>query len=109
MELLTRWGRDIKEEGRVLGREEGKIVGREEGKVVGREEGKVLGREEGKVLGREEGKEIGARELLLSIGEHRFGPPSKSVIARIYKIRDLQKLKELAVAMLNSTSWADIH
>ena len=129
MELLTRWGRDIKEEGRVLGREEGKVVGREEGKVVGREEGKVVGREEGKVVGREEGKvlgreegkvlgreegreegkEIGARELLLSIGEHRFGPPSKSVIARIYKIRDLQKLKELAVAMLNSTSWADIH
>ncbi len=58
MELLTRWGRDIKQEGRVLGREEG--------------------------------KEIGARELLLSIGEHRFGPPSKSVIARISKISDMK-------------------
>ncbi len=56
----------------------------------------------------DEGKEKGIREIILVLGEDRFGPPDESVKASLNDISDLNRLKRIARHAPNAASWRDI-
>ena len=60
----------------------------------------------------EEGKAVGlteeARKILLLQGRNRFGEPSAEALAAVNALTDVQKLEELAVRLLEASSWEEL-
>jgi predicted transposase YdaD len=68
------------------------------------EEGRVEGHAEGLVEGRVEE----ACELLLALGERRFGPPDERLRAALAGIPDPTRLHTLATRVLDVSSWNEL-
>ena len=49
-----------------------------------------------------------ARRLLLRLGERRFGPPTREVVAAIEAITDLAVAEALADRLLDVSSWEEL-
>ena len=64
--------------------------------------------EDGRIEGRAEGRVEGERELLLAIGERRFGPPDARIRATPLAIDDPSRLHALAILLLDAASWEDL-
>jgi predicted transposase YdaD len=58
--------------------------------------------------GRAEGRADGARELLLRMGEQRFGTPSGSVLREIKSIESVERLDELGLRLMRVNSWEEL-
>lgn len=56
----------------------------------------------------EEGEVKGAREVVLFVGEKRFGTADDSVKGDLSKIMDLARLKRMAFAAHSAHSWQEI-
>ena len=68
------------------------------------EEGLVRGRAEGRVEGRVEE----ARELLLTLGERRFGAPDERNRATLAAIGDHDRSHALVTRVLSAASWDEL-
>jgi hypothetical protein len=66
------------------------------------------GRVEGRAAGRAEGRAAEARELLLQLGEQRFGPPDERTLATLAAIGDHTRLRALATHLLDAASWDEL-
>jgi hypothetical protein len=55
----------------------------------------------------DEGQEKATREIILVVGEDRFGPPDESVKARLNTITDLHRLKRIARQTPKAASWQE--
>jgi hypothetical protein len=62
---------------------------------------------EGEQRGIEKGRRADALELLLSLGNARFGPPSASTVASLEQL-GVEALHERALRLFTATSWADL-
>lgn len=56
----------------------------------------------------DEGQEKATREIILVLGEDRFGPPDESVKASLNHISDLNRLKRMARQTPKASSWQEI-
>jgi hypothetical protein len=56
----------------------------------------------------EEGEEKATREVILILGEDRFGPPDEALRAGLINITDLARLKRMARQTPKVASWQDI-
>jgi hypothetical protein len=56
----------------------------------------------------DEGQEKCARELILVLGEDRFGPPEEAVKAALNSITDLHRLKRIARQTPKAANWQEI-
>jgi hypothetical protein len=56
----------------------------------------------------DEGKEKAFREVILALGEDRFGPPDESVKAALGNITDLDRLKRIARRTPHAANWQEI-
>jgi hypothetical protein len=56
----------------------------------------------------DEGQEKATREIILFLGEDRFGPPDEAVRARLNNITDLDRLKRIARQTQKAASWQDV-
>ncbi len=56
----------------------------------------------------DEGQEKALRELILVLGEDRFGPPDESVKGRLNSITDLDRLKRIARQTPKAAGWQEI-
>ena len=63
---------------------------------------------EGLVEGEARGLERGARELLITAGSARLGPPDQATRAALEQISDTNRLAELTVRLFDATSWDDL-
>lgn len=68
------------------------------------EYGRALGIEQGI----EQGRASGVQDLLLRLGERRFGPPSLEVSAAVRAIRDVARLEDLVLCANDVESWQDL-
>ena len=64
--------------------------------------------EEGLVRGRAEGRVEEARELLLTLGEQRFGAPDERIRATLAAISDHDRLHALVTRVLHAASWDEL-
>jgi predicted transposase YdaD len=64
--------------------------------------------EEGLVRGRVEGRVEEARELLLTLGEQRFGAPDQRIRATLDAIGDHDRLHALVTRLLDVASWDEL-
>jgi len=65
-------------------------------------------REEGRSRGLKEGQILGARNIVLLLGEQRFGPTDQRSSEAIAAIRGLDELKYLAERISSASSWEDL-
>jgi hypothetical protein len=56
----------------------------------------------------DEGQEKALRELILVLGEDRFGPPDEAVKSSVNNIADLNRLKRIARQTPKCSSWQEI-
>jgi hypothetical protein len=56
----------------------------------------------------DEGQEKALREIILVLGQDRFGPPEESVKASLNNIADLNRLKRIARQTPKAASWQEI-
>jgi hypothetical protein len=56
----------------------------------------------------DQGQEKGVREIILILGEDRFGPPDESVKASLNNITDLSRLKRMARQTPKAANWQEI-
>jgi len=56
----------------------------------------------------EEGMVKGGRELILLIGEDRFGPPEEAVKAELNTITDLDRLRRMIRQIPKAKGWQEI-
>jgi hypothetical protein len=56
----------------------------------------------------DEGQEKGARDLLLIVGEERFGPPTESAKAQLDAVTDLPRLKRMGRRAVTASGWQEI-
>jgi hypothetical protein len=56
----------------------------------------------------DEGRVEGARRMILLQGRIRFGPPTRSIKARLAAITDIDRLERQAVHLLNASSWKEV-
>jgi hypothetical protein len=56
----------------------------------------------------DEGQEKGIRQVILVLGEDRFGPADESVKARLNDITDLNRLMRIARQTPKAASWQEI-
>jgi predicted transposase YdaD len=64
--------------------------------------------EEGVERGRTEGRVEEARELLLQLGEERFGSPPRRIRAMLAAIEDHDRLHALALSVIRVGSWDEL-
>ena len=72
------------------------------------EEGRSAGLDEGRKAGLDEGRVRGERDVLLRLGERRFGPPDATTRQAIEQIKDPTRLMTLADRVLDATGWDDL-
>ena len=72
------------------------------------EEGEAKGKIEGKAEGELIGKQEEARDLLLRLGEKRFGPLDAQTRQRIEALDSLQTLEELTLRILEVENWSEL-
>jgi len=58
--------------------------------------------------GLERGRAEGARNMLLRVGEGKFGPPDDATRAVINAMSDLGQLDELAARLATASSWEEL-
>jgi hypothetical protein len=87
---------------------EGMAEGRARGEAEGRARGEAEGRARGMAEGRAEGRAEEARRLLLRLGAKRFGQPDARIIAALDRMRDPERLEELAERVVEITGWDDL-
>jgi predicted transposase YdaD len=68
-------------------------------------EGEARGEARGEPKGEARGKAVEARKLLLLQGRTRFGEPSAEVVAALDALSDVGQLEQLAVRLLQVSSW----
>jgi hypothetical protein len=56
----------------------------------------------------EQGRVEARQEVLLELGEKRFGPPGESTTAAIRATTDLDRLKQLSDRLLDASSWQEL-
>ncbi|MBC7882267.1 MAG: DUF4351 domain-containing protein [Anaerolineae bacterium] len=61
------------------------------------------GRQEGQREGELRGRQAAAREILLQLLTHKFGPLSAQVVSQIQAITDTEKLEQLPKALFDAT------
>jgi predicted transposase YdaD len=64
--------------------------------------------EEGEARGMVKGAIEALREVILTQGTDRFGPPDARVTAALNRIHDLQRLKELSRRLLSVGTWQEL-
>ena len=62
------------------------------------------GRAEGQAIGRAEA----LREVILRLGEERFGPPDTRVTGALSRVSDPRRLDELTRRLLHAASWQEL-
>jgi predicted transposase YdaD len=66
------------------------------------------GRAEGKVEGLAEGRAEEARQMVLLLGEQRYGPPDARSRRALDAITDRERLRQLALRLQTAGSWAEL-
>jgi hypothetical protein len=56
----------------------------------------------------DEGQEKCAREIILIVGEERFGPPEEAVRAQLATVTDLPRLKRMVRRAVKAANWQEI-
>jgi hypothetical protein len=56
----------------------------------------------------DEGQEKCVREIILVLGEDRFGPPDETAQNRLNNITDLPRLKRMARQTPKAASWQEV-
>jgi predicted transposase YdaD len=74
----------------------------------GKAEGEAVGKVEGKVEGKAEGKVEEARSLLIKFGAKKLGKPDVKTIAKIDRIRSLERLEDLIEHVFVVASWKEL-
>ena len=67
--------------------------------------------EEGRQEGRQEGIEVGIerlRKVLVRLGTHQFGPPTRKTLSRLEAESGIERLEELAERVLEVDSWDEL-
>lgn len=82
--------------------------GRAQGIEQGRAEGIERGIEQGIEQGMERGRVSGVQDLLLRLGERRFGPPPPDLLAFIEAIGNTTRLEDLVLRVDDAESWQDL-
>ena len=71
---------------------------------MGRADGKLEGKLEGKV----EGKQEEIRNILIRLGEKKYGTPVPAVATKVAEEQDLEKLEALTLRISDVSSWDDL-
>jgi predicted transposase YdaD len=64
--------------------------------------------EEGRVEGRVEGRAEGARDMLISFGTDKLGPPDAEALAALRAISEVGRLQELVHKLWKVSSWKEL-
>lgn len=56
----------------------------------------------------DEGQEKASRELVLAVGEERFGPPPEAVQTQMKQITDIDRLKRMVRRAVKAGTWQEI-
>jgi hypothetical protein len=56
----------------------------------------------------EEGEQKGARDIILQMGEEKFGPPDESYKTQLNLITDLDRLRRMGRRAVTATTWQDV-
>lgn len=78
------------------------------GEAIGEVKGEARGEARGEAKGEAKGRIEAAREILLTLGTDRFGPPSRDFQAIISAISSATDLKRLATRVLHTDGWAEL-
>jgi hypothetical protein len=70
--------------------------------------GVALGRAESRSEAQSEGRSQASRDLLITLGTDRFGPPPADVLDRIRSVIDPDPLAKLAVRVLHLADWQSL-
>jgi predicted transposase YdaD len=73
----------------------------------GRQEGRQIGRQEGRKEGEAEGRRVEAASMTLRQLNHRCGPLTSAITARIQAL-PLEQLEALGLALLDFSAAADL-
>jgi predicted transposase YdaD len=74
----------------------------------GRAEGEIKGRAEGVAMGEIKGRAEEARQLLLRLGQKKFGPPEASVAEAVRALDDVERLESLIERLLEVAGWQEL-
>jgi predicted transposase YdaD len=74
----------------------------------GLQQGLQQGINQGLQQGLQQGRIQGVQEVLLELGQIRFGPAEPSIVEAIQAIQDLDRLKRMQLALLSSTTWKQL-
>ena len=88
--------------------EKGEKLGLAKGKRLGIVEGKRLGIAEGERLGIVEGERLGLYNLLMKLGNQKFGDPSENVSSELKQIKEASRLATLCERLNEVGSWQDL-
>lgn len=74
----------------------------------GEARGELRGELRGEIRGEKKGELIAAREILLELGNLRFGAPDIKTKRAVEHIQSMERLKQMAKQILNAGSWEDL-
>jgi predicted transposase YdaD len=80
----------------------------DEGRAEGLVMGEIKGRAEGRVQGMSEGRAEEAQQLLLRLGQKKFGPPDAAVAQTVRGLGDVERLESLIERLLEVASWHEL-
>lgn len=80
----------------------------EEGRQEGRQEGREAGLQEGRTEGLQAGRAEEAQNMLLLVGERRFGKPTAVVVRRMRAIQNPAPLEAMAQRLFEVESWEEL-
>jgi len=100
MTYLTSFDEIILQEKYEQGLKEGKLEGEIKGKLEGEIKGKLEGETKGKLEGEIKGKLEGARDVLISMMKARYGEIPSETMAKLKRIRQVEKIEALARQVL---------
>ena len=80
----------------------------DQGEKLGIAKGKRLGIAEGKRLGIAEGERRGMLQLLMMLGNQKFGDPSENVSKELKQIKEASRLATLCERLNEVGSWQDL-
>ena len=86
----------------------GEERGEKRGELRGEQRGFQRGEETGRKIGEERGKLLAAAQLLLRLGEKRFGPPDSQTRAAIENSQNFNHLSAMAERVNEAASWQDL-
>lgn len=86
----------------------GELKGIDTGMQLGEKRGILIGEEKGIQIGRQDGELEEARNLLLLMGQSKFGNPSESLLSMLNSINSKNTLEKLAVKLLGVDNWEEL-